>query len=1149
MCLNVNGSLVDKLESENGLYQCAQEYDCVFISEAWTNESSNVDMNGFRSFCKHRKRKRTAKRDSGGIVVYFREDIAKGVHEEEWDNEDAMCFRLDRQVFGWSEDMFLLCVYMRPSTSTREGMNLDMNCYDLLEEQLAKVSERGGVIVMGDMNGRTGEKQECVIVNECCERGIDVSEINHVPVDPMICVDDLVNNGMSVSRVNSDKSTNDYGNRLINVTTAADLIFLNGRAFSDKGLGRKTFFNHRGESAIDYVICNKYALNEIVDFKVHDANVFSDHAIVSFSMSTSLKCDHENVCKGVGRYAKWNKDKKGDYVTNIGSPEVSNRVRDLSELLVNNRDTAVLERSVVELSEVLVSAGEGHVHTVRTGSGGIRKKRASAAWYDTACEQQRKAFEECERKYHDDQTEESRIGMCMQRNMYRKLCRSKRREHKRAESVRLTELSRRDPKAFWKEIRPKKVDAGVPDCDFFNHFKNLAGRETYLNEVGRREIEVCIQDRQEKYIEQLDTPVTMRELDDSIKGLKLEKASGFDMILNEFLVNASYGVKVLILMIFNNILQLEYFPECWAQGDVIPIFKNGDKNNANNYRGITLLSCMGKLFTRIMNTRMSKWVEDNRVLNETQFGFRVGKGTRDCLFVLHGLIEMLIAKGMKLYCCFIDYEKAYDYLDRAAIWTKLLKTGISSKSIRMFQNMYSKMKLAVRGDNSQRFFSSRCGLLQGESTSPLFFSLFVNDLDEYLNDEEVGIRVWDVLVKVLKFADDMAIFSKTREGLQSGLNSLGEYCQKWGITVNVPKTKIVVFRQGGQLSKYDKWTLLGQNIEVVSFFKYLGCFLTSGGSFIKCIYELTSSARRAMFALRKCFANNPEFVPSMQIKLFNTIVSPILFYACEVWGLRAADPIEVFHRGFLKSVLRVKDSTPDCFVYGELGIFPLYIERYTRVMSYWVNIINTDNADRSLVVRIYKELFQLTLTHPDKVTWASRVRDVLMKCGMGNFWITQRVTDKQHFLASFKRRLQDIYLQGWWENVEKTSSGRLFRYIKTDFVYEPYLDILDRNLRIALTKVRLSSHAFNIERGRWEKVDRENRLCDLCGIVEPEYHCLIECPRFVNEREGLLNATLIDCPGMNAFVRMFKSVKEDDMRNLGLLCFKVLIEYKTHVYV
>ena len=165
----------------------------------------------------------------------------------------------------------------------------------------------------------------------------------------------------------------------------------------------------------------------------------------------------------------------------------------------------------------------------------------------------------------------------------------------------------------------------------------------------------------------------------------------------------------------------------------------------------------------------------------------------------------------------------------------------------------------------------------------------------------VGVKVWDYLVKLLKFADDMAIFSKTREGLQIGLDNLGEYCQKWGITVNIPKTKIVVFRKGGQLSVLDTWTLLGKEIEVVSFFKYLGCFLTSGGSFTKCVAELTNSARRALFALRKHFSSNPEMLPVMQLQLFNTMVSPILFYACEVWGLRAADPMEVFYRGFLKT--------------------------------------------------------------------------------------------------------------------------------------------------------------------------------------------------------------------------------------------------------
>ena len=123
----------------------------------------------------------------------------------------------------------------------------------------------------------------------------------------------------------------------------------------------------------------------------------------------------------------------------------------------------------------------------------------------------------------------------------------------------------------------------------------------------------------------------------------------------------------MILNIFNNILNLEYFPHCWTFGEIVPIFKIGDRSLHNNYRGITLLSCLTKLFTRILNGRLSNWAECNEKLNETQFGIRKGRGTQDCLFILNGLIELLFSKGMKLYVCFTDYEKAYDYLHRAAL--------------------------------------------------------------------------------------------------------------------------------------------------------------------------------------------------------------------------------------------------------------------------------------------------------------------------------------------------------------------------------------------------------------------------------------------------------------------------------------------------
>ena len=778
-----------------------------------------------------------------------------------------------------------------------------------------------------------------------------------------------------MQRVNSDKGTNEYTTRFINLTTAADMIFLNGRAGSDEGVGRKTFFGHRGVTAIDYVICNKYALCKVIDFHVHDPKVFSDHVILSFSLSTDVNV-HENDKNGKKDrvYAKWREERKVEFVEKVMSNGVEERVRLMTDLMTNNASTDVLEETVLGLTDVLVTAGSGHIHTFRQGEGGKGQRRKQAAWYDETCRNQLDRFTECKERFFGEQTDENRAMMCVERNVYRKMCRRKRNEYKRSESLRLLELSKKDPKAFWKEIKPKKAGAGLPDIDFHQHFKTLAERETILNEEGKAEIEECFRQNEESYIEELDAPMTMEELEKGIKDLKSEKASGVDLILNEFIVNASYSIKCLILLIFNNILLLEYFPDCWAKGDIIPIFKKGDINSANNYRGITLLSCLGKLFTRMMNTRLTKWAEAKEKLNETQFGFRMGMGTRDCLFVLHGLITLLFSKGMQLYCCFVDYEKAYDYLDRSTIWTKLIKAGASSKSIRLFQNLYNKMKLTVRGDEQSRYFSSDCGLLQGESTSPIIFSFFVNDLDEYLSDENVGVKVWDYLVKLLKFADDMAIFSKTREGLQIGLDNLGEYCQKWGITVNIPKTKIVVFRKGGQLSVLDTWTLLGKEIEVVSFFKYLGCFLTSGGSFTKCVAELTNSARRALFALRKHFSSNPEMLPVMQLQLFNTMVSPILFYACEVWGLRAADPMEVFYRGFLKTILRVKASTPDCFVYGELGVFPLYIERYTRVMAYWVKLISAGENDKSLVVKVYREQYNLTLDQPDAVTWASLVK-------------------------------------------------------------------------------------------------------------------------------------------------------------------------------
>ena len=108
-------------------------------------------------------------------------------------------------------------------------------------------------------------------------------------------------------------------------------------------------------------------------------------------------------------------------------------------------------------------------------------------------------------------------------------------------------------------------------------------------------------------------------------------------------------------------------------------------------------------------------------------------------------------------------------------------------------------------------------------------------------------------------------------------------------------------------------------------------------------------------------------------------------------------------------------------------------------------------------------------------------------------------------------------------------------------------------MRIAITKVRLSSHLFFIERGRWgkPKVNAIDRKCNLCNTIEDEYHCLIECPRFVDERKNCLPDNLKFRPSMYDFVNFMKCVNSNFHNKLGLdlLCFKVMKTYKTHFLV
>ena len=160
-------------------------------------------------------------------------------------------------------------------------------------------------------------------------------------------------------------------------------------------------------------------------------------------------------------------------------------------------------------------------------------------------------------------------------------------------------------------------------------------------------------------------------------------------------------------------------------------------------------------------------------------------------------------------------------------------------------------------------------------------------------------------------------------------------------------------------------------------------------------------------------------------------------YSCEVWGLHNIKELETFYLSFLKSVLCVKKSTPNCFVYGELGVFPLIIEMKMRIVKYWLKLIRPTTSHENYARKIYIQLLLLNISQPNHKTWVSEVKDMFNSLGLGYIWNLQKIENENEFLKLFRQRLHDIYNQNWASEVSNSSERRLYKFIKPNMSLNP----------------------------------------------------------------------------------------------------------------
>ena len=223
----------------------------------------------------------------------------------------------------------------------------------------------------------------------------------------------------------------------------------------------------------------------------------------------------------------------------------------------------------------------------------------------------------------------------------------------------------------------------------------------------------------------LMTPIDQIEAKNALERLKNRKAAGEDKVTAELLKATPDENLEKLVELYNNMWMLEEIPKDWKNGTIVKIPKKGDLTDCNNWRGITLLSVPGKVFCSIILGRIRKAIDEK--LREEQAGFRLGRSCIDQIFALRNVLEQCNEWQSPIILNFVDFQKAFDSVDRNALWNILRVYGKPRKIINIISNLYedSECMVLVDGEPTDPF-KVKTGMRPGGILSPILFCIAID---------------------------------------------------------------------------------------------------------------------------------------------------------------------------------------------------------------------------------------------------------------------------------------------------------------------------------------------------------------------------------------------------------------------------------------
>jgi hypothetical protein len=1126
--LNIEGFW--RINNELDINSLAINYDFLFLTETFLESFPENIVTSHKAFCAPGVKVSDSPhgRLSGGVAFLVRKELCSHITRIVVEIDNMVVLRISGELLGLRTDWVLLGAYLPPENSKYYEDTDIYNGVALLEDCLLDIVKECGdlpTMICGDLNART-------------------STLNARNVDP---IDDVLQdiyqdsthdpNADLFARFSKDTLVNPFGRYLLSICDDFGLVIINGLV-EMKASNEYTYICENGCSVIDYflipatwlTVCKYFGIKQLIETK---------HAIVEMFLSSpqalSQRMQQDNFVSRAVKY-KWINDKQSEFVNRMSSDEVKDKLQDA--MLTIDQD---MNSALSKFNKCLFFSGQDMKKTISFG--GEKRK----VWFDLECRESRKVLRKYLNRFKKTNMDEDRLGYMQKRREYKSLLLDKKRTYK-VNVIESLQNYGNNPRQFWESIRavrPKYCGQNsITTEQWYTHFYEVFNDNS--NEVSIDDDFDTYYDNQPPAIvtcDQLNNPITTHEIILAIKALKNEKAAGPDGLISEFYKHSTDAILPFLLELFNNIFDKSTFPDDWSMAVLHPLHKKGDIKHPDNYRGISLLNIGSKLYSFILNKRLNKWIQVNNIIGEEQAGFREKRCTADHVFTLVACVQKQLLRHRKLYVAFIDFRKAFDTVSRDKLWKILNNNGIQGKFLSAIKSMYEVVKVRVRSgaDLTQAFMCPR-GVKQGEVCSPVLFSLLINELTKEINMHgRHGVQMSPELVHILilLFADDVALLSDSVIGLQTQLNILNTVSKRLDLVVNLEKSNIVVFRNGGYLAQNERWIFGNSHLKVVTMYKYLGIFLSTRLSFQPTLNDLAERARKGLSAIIRILWTFGEHSPGVFFKLFDCQIQPILLYGSEIWGLtKNLTVIERVHLSAMKRFLCVTQKAPKHLIYGELGRYPLFVNAYIRCVKYWLRIVHLDESRYPR--KAYNML--MLLESQNYSTWISDVRNTLYMYGFGVVWEAQTVGNIRIFINIFKERLIDCYKQDWHSALESHTFYNIYSSYATSISLCPYVKtIYNINIRKLTTRLRfglspLKGHylSFNFGPG----VERDIN-CPFCpDKPESEYHFLLVCPKYNDLRNEFIPAKYYRSPSLFKMSLLLACEREKTVMQLSYFIYK-----------